>query len=607
MSLPQDPRVETPPHRSALARQMAQAFARQQDLSPAALTLLERALLQLLGDLDDGHTCTLLAAVGTGSQGTGMLDAVAKGMTGAQAAALREQLLATGCVHAILGAEDGPLPPLPLALDGKDRLFLRRHAERERQIAQFFVDGSRHERAVAEGAVLKMAAWPKHGDDGDWQLAAVAAVLRRRAVVVTGGPGTGKTTTILRILEALCADQPTLRIALCAPTGKAAARMDAARAPLRAAAPEAIVPRATTLHRLLRYRPAADTFAHGVHRPLPFDIVVVDEASMVDLDLLAVLTAALPKDCRLLLLGDRDQLAAVGAGQALGDLCAAGAPEHGVGAGLQRRCQEWLGLELPLAPRQAPLQDSVVMLKKTFRFAADSGIARFARAVALQKPDEACKALQAGAADLLLQPHAPIAQLLRPWRAKLEALTQASSPEDALRRLSQVRILCAVRQGPHSVEAANAHIERWFADRLQGGGRYAGQPILVTANDPSSELANGDLGVLWPDETGRLLAWFDQSDGRPPRRILPLRLPTHETAWAITIHKSQGSEFDEALVLLPDQDSELLDAQLLYTAVTRARKAATVVAAPDRIAKILARTARRQSGLLDWITALANR
>ncbi|MEQ1631307.1 MAG: exodeoxyribonuclease V subunit alpha, partial [Planctomycetota bacterium] len=420
--------------------------------------------------------------------------------------------------------------------------------------------------------------------------------------VVTGGPGTGKTTTIQRILAALYHDQKDLQIALVAPTGKAALRMDAARTQLLVTCPDAEIARATTLHRVLGFRPGEDAFARGRGSSLPFDVVVVDEASMVDLELMDALLASLRDDARLLLLGDRNQLSAIGAGQVLRDLCSLARPELGAGRALAARCREWLGMELPVQDRPAPLLDCIVALRTTYRFDDSSGIGAFARAVAMHDDEAALSAMQNSSTDLVLVPHAALESVLRPWLPRFRDQCAASSPHDALLRQQRLRVLCAVNQGPFGKDAVNALVEARLGPRnLDSDGDYQGRPVLITSNDYQTGLMNGDLGVIWPDERGRLLAWFEAPDGFGPRSFLPLRLPPHETAWAMTVHKSQGSEFDHVLVVLPDQNSPLLDAPLLYTAITRAKKTATVIADTAVVQKAIATRETRGSGLCDWL------
>ncbi len=510
----------------------------------------------------------------------------------------RDALLATGAVATNPAATE----PLPLFLSPDGALSLWRHAASERRVASFFLAASKESREPSAEALAALRALAPKPGETDLQAAAVAAALLRRFSVVTGGPGTGKTTTILRMLRVLLAEDANLRIALAAPTGKAAARMDAARGKVQDSMPTAHVARATTLHRLLGYRAGDDAFRHGKGTPIPFDVVVVDEASMVELEMFDALIQALPPACRLVLLGDRDQLSSVGAGQTLLDLCAAALPERGAGPTTAARCREWLGMELPAQTGGSPLAECVTLLTKTHRFAADSGIGAFARAIAQREVDKARAALRAEGSDLTTKAPASLRQLLDPHLDVFRSMSDCDSPKEALQRQQRFRVLCAARQGSLGVEECNRHLESRIHRRAATEPFYKGRPILVTANDYGTGLMNGDLGVIFPDAQGRLMAWFDQGEAEP-RAFLPQRLPPHETAYAMTVHKSQGSEFEDVLVLMPDREGPLANIQLLYTGVTRARKKATVVADERVLEHSLKTQVERRSGLLALLRA----
>lgn len=579
---------------SALAKLLvANAEAQGEPLASHSQRLVRDALRCLFSFVHEGHTCVSLAEVARTIHADGE---PTREQLAATEAALRASLLATGAV-AEDPAADGA--PLPLCLSANGSLSLWRHAASERRVASFFLDACIAVREPSPAAVAALRALAPKPGELDLQAAAVAGALLRNLSVITGGPGTGKTTTILRMLRVLLADAEALRIALAAPTGKAAARMDSARAKLLESMPTAQVARATTLHRLLGYRAGDDAFRHGKGSPIPFDVVVVDEASMVELELFDALTQALPSSCRLVLLGDRDQLSSVGAGQTLLDLCAAAQPELGAGPRTAARCREWLGMERPTQEGGSPLAECVTLLTKTHRFRDDSGIGAFARAIAQRKPLEALAALRAQSDDLRVLRPASLRQLLEPWLDTLRSMTECGSPKEALLLQQRFRVLCATRQGSLGVEPCNEFLEARLhrRDRAGGDAFYRGRPVLVTANDYGTGLMNGDLGVIFPDAHGRLMAWFDQGD-EEPRAFLPQRLPPHETAFAMTVHKSQGSEFDDVLVLMPDREGPLANVQLLYTGVTRARRSATVVA-DDRVLEAALKTqVERRSGLL---------
>ncbi|HEU4417915.1 MAG TPA: exodeoxyribonuclease V subunit alpha, partial [Planctomycetota bacterium] len=439
----------------------------------------------------------------------------------------------------------------------------------------------------------------------DWQLVAIAAAVHRSCAVWCGGPGTGKTSTVVRLLAVLLHLEPGLRIAVCAPTGRAAARLgEALRANASpqaglAAAIAAIQPR--TLHRLLGYLPLEDAFRSGPDHPLPYDAVIVDEVSMVDPAVLAVLCEALRPSARLLLVGDKDQLAAIAAGQVLGDLCRSARPELGVGAELAGFVAEATGMKPPVQQAAAPIANATIALRENHRFGQQPGIGAFAQALMLREPERALQALAAGHGDLVHLPDAAAA--LAAIEPVLRAQASCRTPEQALQSLGQGRILTASRHGPNGALAWNQRVQAMLR---QHGHRtddvwYEGRPILVTANDYQNELWNGDLGVACFAADGRPAVWFPSRKG--PRRIAITRLPPHETAWAMTVHKAQGSEFDEILLVMPDREGPLWQASLVYTGVTRARRRAIVCADLEQLGPCLQRWPQRSSGLVDGLAA----
>ncbi|MBM3973837.1 MAG: exodeoxyribonuclease V subunit alpha [Planctomycetes bacterium] len=554
-------------------------------------TLLRATLQRLWADREQGHVCLPLAAA-------------AGQKPFPDAATWRRALLATG----VVADADRDDRPLPLVLDAQDRLYLRRDRASERALATFVQRRLQEPPRIAANALRAdleaLGLLPAAGSEVDWQLVAVAAAARASFAVLTGGPGTGKTTTVARWLAVLARREPSLRVALCAPTGKAAARLvdslRTAAATLPSLADVLAHCEATTLHRLLGYRPTDDAFARGPERPLRHDVVVVDEASMAEPALLATLCGALPPTARLLLVGDRDQLAAVGAGQPLGDLCRAAAPERGVGRALATFCREALRVELPTQDGAPALADVVVSLRKNHRFATRPGIGGFATAMANRRSDEALAALHAGHADL---PHAlTIDAALQPFRAAI--LAAATGDADVDSRLTGFRVLTATRHGPHGASTWNARIEALLRSEGLRTDRedYLGRPILVVANDHQNRLYNGDLGLVVADAQGRHVVAFPRGAEEP--RLVPLhRLPQHETAWAMTVHKAQGSEFDDVLLSLPDKQIELLDAPLIYTGVTRGRRRVLVHGDLAVLAPALAHWPDRSSGLAEALRA----
>lgn len=529
----------------------------------------------------------------------------------------------------------GPGQFRPLILDGAHRLYLYRYWEYERDVAQGLLQRARAPLleagagALAAGLARLFPGSPS--GETDWQRVAALAAATRRFAVISGGPGTGKTHTVVKVLALLMegGGEPggglrgDLRVALAAPTGKAAARLKEAVRRARATLPcsdavrGAIPEDVSTLHRLLgsvgsrggNRGGSAGGFRHGPENPLPFDVVVVDEASMVDLPLMAKLLRALPPEARLVLLGDRDQLASVEAGAVLGDICA------GEGVGTYSEAFGALvhaasGDAVPAGPAPAfgeELRDAIVVLRKSYRFGAESGIGAVSRAVNRGEGSEALAHLRGGFADASwrevageTRPGRVLRDRLLPWAAGVAAV---QTPAEALERLGAFQVLCALRQGPWGAEAVNAAVEKALAEAgLAPGQRrwYRGRPVLVTRNDYTLRLFNGDLGVAFPDpEAGGELRVFFPAEGGAVRCVLPARLPEHETAYAMTVHKAQGSEFDEVLLLLGAQPSRVLTRELVYTGLTRARSRVEVWGTEPVFREAVSRRVERSSGLRD--------
>lgn len=527
----------------------------------------------------------------------------------------------------------------PLVLEGH-RLYLQRYHAYERRLADDLLArcASDPEWNVATRALVGrrlVELFPDGPDEG--QRFAAFLALRRRLLVITGGPGTGKTTTVARILALLIERHRLLhpdgscRILLAAPTGKAAARVgDAIQAAKRApllddeGAPSpcalrcddeirALVPEeASTLHRLLGSRPDSSLFRHHRLHPLDADVVVVDEASMVALPLMAKLVDALAPSTRLILLGDMDQLASVEPGHVLGDLCAAGRVDAFSAACIE----EYETLTGKRAPNRADapasmLSDSFVKLDRSHRFLPGGPIDRVARAVNASTDrdgaDRAVAVLRAVAAEspdtVVLHPASDDGRLSPELdgviRAGYAPLLAAREPAEALDALERFRILCALRSGPAGIDALNRHVTELLG-LAHRGRHHAHRPVLVTRNDYELGLFNGDVGIILhePDERGvpRARAWFRGADG-VPRSFAPPLLPEHETCFAMTVHKSQGSEFDELLLLLPTRESPVLTKELVYTAITRARRKVGLALSEPALVEALSTELRAGGGL----------
>ena len=475
----------------------------------------------------------------------------------------------------------GPADGRPLVLDNAGRLYLRRYWE--------------YEKALAEAILLRCDSQkPANPRTGDLQELAIETALARRFVVISGGPGTGKTTTVLKILERMLS-QPggeNLRIALAAPTGKAAARLQETllAGGANGVRQDRLPKSASTLHRLLGSRRNSVYFRHNAKNPLPVDLVVVDEASMVPLTMMAKLFAALPHRANVILLGDRDQLSSVEPGAVLGDIARA-------------------------ASEPGPLQGSLVVLDKNYRFGNESNIFALCNAVREGEIERALKILNSGERpDVISGRTPPPVQVTERLRQRViagySAYLRAPDPAEALKEFKKFRVLCALRTGPYGVESLNRTIEKILREeRLVTGTQttYAGMPILITQNDYQLRLYNGDIGILLPDPAdGSLLAWFIGEDGGI-RRVPPARLPEYEPAFVMTVHKSQGSEFDNVLLILPDKESPVLTRELIYTGLTRARSRVEVWFQESVLRAAIARTIQRGSGLRDRLCEAGRR
>lgn len=538
--------------------------------------------------------------------------------------AWREALLASACV-----SEPGALAPL--LLDG-NLLYLHRFWDYE--VAVFNAISTRLGAVQDLDLVLLQAGLQRlfptvDGQGVDWQKLASALALSRRFAVISGGPGTGKTTTAVKVLALLLEQSPTLRIRLAAPTGKAAARMvesiRAARQRLDLA-PQ-IVARlpneASTLHRLLGYQGGhgARGFRHHAQNPLHVDCLLIDEASMIDLPLMWALLQACRAETRIILLGDRDQLASVEAGNVLGDITGHGQALHYTPA-----MAEWLqqlGVcasgDIDTSTAAALVADSLALLRTSHRFAADSGIGSLAAAVNAGDAQAALALLSRGdkavgelvLSELLWLP--PREQVWQPLHAEVLGWAVAryrpyllcAEVGPALAAFAMTRILCASHEGALGEKELNRQVgERLhLAGLMAAGEEVHGTPVMVTVNDYEMGLFNGDIGLLWRNDAGGLDACFPELDGQV-RRLPAGMLPEHVTAWAMTVHKAQGSEFDEVLLILPSEaTSALLLRELVYTGITRAKSRLLLHSSAEALTKACQTPVRRSSGLaarLGW-------
>ncbi len=514
------------------------------------------------------------------------------------------------------GIVGGPGEDRPLILDGQGRLYLQRYWEYESKLANAItarLQSADNVDLVRLGEGLKRLFKPLRAGEVDWQKVAAFAAVTRKFCVISGGPGTGKTRTVVTLLALLLEQSVQLRVAIAAPTGKAAARLQEsiklAKAELNcAAAVKARLPEAaSTIHRLLGAVPNSPYFRHDAKNPLPVDVVVIDEASMVDVALMAKLFDAIPPHARVVLLGDKDQLSSVEAGAVLGDICA---PEavNVFSKNFTRDYAAATGERLPERGGGATtLADSIVELQTNYRFGETNGIFATSRAVNSAASDEALKLLisaGSGGTAITWQPTPRREKLKAALRARILESYPADFdllvPSDGLKELQRFRILCALREGPFGVSAVNRLVEEILieAGRVQKAGAwYAGRPVMVLENDYPQELFNGDVGITLHDPaTKQLRVYFSGRDGAP-RAILPVRLPAHETVHAMTVHKSQGSEFAEVLLILPGVASPILSRELIYTGLTRASRRIDLWATEGVLRSALGTMVSRESGL----------
>jgi exodeoxyribonuclease V alpha subunit len=484
--------------------------------------------------------------------------------------------------------EDGRGAARPLRLVGSE-LYLDRYWREERQVAADLTALGKQQTADVQDTALAdglARVFAGSAPDDRQRLAAETAV-RRRFAVVAGGPGTGKTTTVARIL-ALLLEQGEPLVALAAPTGKAAARLveavheEAGRMDVSDAIRARLLELdASTLHRLLGWKPGTHSrFRHHRGNRLPHDVVIVDETSMVPLSLMARLVEAVRGDARLILVGDPGQLTSIEAGAVLGDIVGPAEPGRGI-----------------------------VVLERGHRFGG--AISRVAEAVRAGDAEAALNSLDAvhwisepapgpvlgaeGAARDDAEALAAVRDGAVECARAVTAAARAGDGAAAIAALGGFRVLCAHRRGPYGVSTWTARIEEWLAEAIDGfaggGDWYVGRPLLVTENDYALGLYNGDTGVVLADGA----AAFERQ-GRL-HRVSPTRLAAVDTVYAMTVHKSQGSQFDTAAVILPDATSPLLTRELLYTAVTRARRELVVVGSEEAIRAAVARPVARASGL----------
>ncbi|WP_250528885.1 exodeoxyribonuclease V subunit alpha [Caballeronia sp. ATUFL_F1_KS4A] len=615
---------------------LAEGFARRMSALAARLNAdersvlwAERAALAMSRATAQGHVCLPLAALARRHD--------------ARFDEARDALLASGVACLVRGgARADAADLLPLVIDEDGRLYLARYFDYERRLACSLVERSRDTRMTASREDIARQAeriaryfGPHADDDIDWQRVAAFVALAGRLTIVSGGPGTGKTTTVVGVLACLLDADPDLRIALAAPTGKAAQRMQEALIERADKLPPELaerLPRTSfTLQRLLGVQ-SDGRFRHHRDNPLPYDVIVVDEASMIDVALAAHLLEAVAPASRLVMLGDKDQLSAVEAGAVFAELSAEPSFSHAgvarIAAALSvdaKRLEAALPNAAPIddsegygdlfdAKAEPALTDCVVWLQKNYRFGLDSDIGRLS--IAIRNGDEraaldaldpsgerAAVLFDDGDATLSERTLARLAKGFAPYADALSAVLDGEQADHArlFDALNRFRVLCATRKGPRGVDEVNARIAAKVREQAGialalGAQWFAGRPVIVTRNDYALGLFNGDIGIALPGADGLLRVAFRLADGAL-RYVSPAALPPHDTAFALTVHKSQGSEFEHAALVLPGAFVRVLSRELVYTAITRAKRRVEVIGSAAIFAQAVREPTRRDSGL----------
>lgn len=588
--------------------QFAQLLA--DDEQPARLLLAAC----LSAEAGDGHVCLLLSQLSRDNLFKGRHAELAQAIW--QAAGEPQDWPAILAGWSALSSSE---QAAPIVLS-EDRLYLHRLWHNEGQVARFFQSQSTAQPFAPEQ--VRQVLDQLFGSEPDnWQKIAAAVALTQKTAVISGGPGTGKTTTVAKLLAALIRlSEGALRIQLAAPTGKAAARLTESlgkalqKLPVSEAERQRFPADATTLHRLLGAQPETQRLRYHAGNPLHLDVLVVDEASMVDLGMMANLIAALPAQARVVFLGDRDQLASVEAGAVLGDICRCA--EAGYSPMRAAQLSELTGSQVAgIDDIRAPaVRDAICLLRKSYRFDANSGIGQLAAAVNAGDAKAVEAAFKSGFSDITRQPlqdadayQAMLTEIAAGYQPFLKLISQRADPAEIIAAFGRYQLLCALREGPFGVQGLNQRIEQKLMQlqlirRPTGGSRwYEGRPVMVTRNDSALGLFNGDIGITLFDEEGLLKVFFPLPDGSI-KAVQPSRLPTHDTAWAMTVHKSQGSEFDHTALVMPAQFLPVLTRELIYTAITRARKQLTLYSDDGVFRRAVQLRTQRRSGLLERLS-----
>lgn len=511
----------------------------------------------------------------------------------------------------------------PFVLD-KGKLYFQRYFRYETSIAYQLHRIIQGEKTVLEEKKVQLiqnkalieSLFETNGNSTDWQLVAAIHAVLHNFTIITGGPGTGKTTTIAKVLAILYTIEPDIKVALAAPTGKASARMAEslrhAQLPDNSPVKELFARlEPSTIHRLLGYQKGSIYFRHDQSNPLDYDVIVIDECSMVDIALFAKLLQAIPLGTKIILLGDKDQLTSVEAGSLFGDLCKSLSPINEFSSERMAFVNSFIPNPLKQLAAPSPILEKnilfqhIVELQQSHRFDNEKGIGKLSHAVIHNDTEKLSHFFKNEDAQVFLDTEND-PQTLQKFIDGYHAYIAEKDILPALKALDQLRVLCAVREGNDGVNNINRLIEKEFI--LRGWIEpnnifYENRPIIVTQNNYNVGLFNGDIGLLRTDHQGVMRAWFvdnNAPDGSGIKSVLPGFIEKMDTVFAMTIHKSQGSEFDRVLVILPQDNShQLLTRELLYTGITRAKKQVTVQASVETILETCSRSVQRASGIME--------
>lgn len=521
----------------------------------------------------------------------------------------------------------------PLVLDSRNRLYFYRYWEYEKTITDAINDRIQSHIKNIDYQKLKEGVNRvfDSGETNEIDLQKVASIcaLLNRFSVISGGPGTGKTTTVAKILALLIeqAGKNDINIILCAPTGKAAASLSETIRSVKSRincddfVKDSMPDEAFTIHRLLKTIPGSPYFRHNTDNSIQADVLIIDEASMVDIALMAKLFNAIPNKAQIILIGDKDQLSSVEAGSVLGDIC-----NRELNHNISKETVNWIQTFIKSGNNQLPdlsfpqqsIQDHIIVLDKNYRFDENNGIGGLSNAVN-QGDSETCFQLLMNSSDKNVR-FQEIAEPKTLYKALGEIVVEryfqylsANEPNQALDLFHQFKILCALRFGPFGVDTINRLVQKILLengliqiDKNDSDRVYKGRPILITRNDYSLGLFNGDTGIIMPIQKG------DNNDFhavfpiiKDEIKYVPIhRLPEHETAFAMTMHKSQGSEFNDVLIVLPDQYYPILTRELIYTGITRAINSVAIWGKKDVLEEAIANKIERTSGLRDALWGL---